>query len=307
MFLVILINALMGATFSIVKLILENYSSPIFLVGYRMTIAGTLLLGYLWLFDRANFRFSRQDLFSFIKIILFHVYISYIAEFWAQNYLTPAKLSLLFNLQPFITATFSYLMHRRGQSVAKLIGLVIGFVGFFPILFFGEAQESALGGIFFFSTPELVLFIAVASAAFGWLVVEHLVVTRKYSTLMVNGIGMLGGGLLATVTSYIVGNLGTNFERAWNPIPVTDLGKLTLWVLVLIVLSNIIFYNVYAKMMHKYSATFLSFTGLTIPLFAALWEWLIFGTLVSWPFWLSFAGVSLGLAIYYRAEMSQRI
>ncbi len=302
MLLVLAINALMGATFSIVKLILENYTSPIFLVGYRMTLAGVMLLGYLWLFDRPNFKIQRQDWFAFIKIMLFHVYISFIAEFWAQNYLTPAKLALLFNLQPFLTAAFSYMMHRRSQSLVKLAGLVIGFVGFFPILFFGDAQEATLGGIFFLSIPELVLFIAVASSAYGWLMVEHLVVERKYSSLMVNGFGMLVGGSLALMTSYVVSCFGSNFERAWNPLPVSDFGKLTLWVLVLILLSNIIFYNIYAKMMHKYSATFLSFTGLTVPLFAALWEWLIFGTFVSWPFWLSLAGVSLGLAIYYRAE-----
>lgn len=310
MFLVLAINALMGATFSIVKLILNNYTDPVFLVGYRMIIAGALLLGYLFLFQRKDFKIERQDWLSFVKIILFHVYLTYLCEFWGQKYLSPAKVALLFNLTPFITAGFSYVMHRQTQSFKKLAGLVIGFVGFFPILFEHTATEDIFGGIAGFSMPELSLFVAVVSAAYAWLIVEHLVVKKKYSTLMVNGAGMLGGGILAMITSFVAGNYGasiglSNFARAWNPWPFTNFGMLTLWVLVLIVFSNFIYYNVYAWLMHEYSPTFLSFSGLTIPLFAAGWEWLIFGDVIGGAFWISLAIISFGLALYYREEMKE--
>lgn len=308
MFIVLVINALMGATFSIVKLILENYTDPLFLVGYRMTLAGLLLLGYLFCFQRAELKIYKQDWVSFVKIILFHVYISYICEFWGQQYLTPAKVALLFNLTPFITAAFSYLMYRQTQTAKKLAGLIIGFVGFFPILFAHNPTENVLGGFFFFSAPEISLFIAVASASYAWLIVEHLVVKRHYSTLMVNGFAMLCGGIMATMTSFVVGNCGeqlglSGFARAWQPWPFNDFGTLTLWILLLIVFSNVIYYNVYAWLMHRYSPTFLSFSGLTTPLFAAMWEWLIFGTVIAWPFWLSLTIISFGLALYYQEEM----
>ena len=310
MFIVLVINALMGATFSIVKFVLENYTSPIFLVGYRMTLAGTILLGYLYLFKRESFKLHKQDWLSFVKIILFHVYISYIAEFLAVDYLSPAKVALLFNLSPFITATLSYVMHKQTQSMKKLLGLMIGFVGFAPILMEQTSVESSVGGLGFFSWPELSVFVAVASAAYAWLIVESLVVRRKYSTLMVNGFGMFFGGLMATATSWVIGNYGSTFgivglERAWNPWPFTDFSYLTFYVLILIVLSNIIFYNTYAWLMHRYSATFMSFSGLTIPLFAALWEWIIFKDVPSWGFWLSLMIVSLGLTLYYKEEMKE--
>jgi drug/metabolite transporter (DMT)-like permease len=308
MFLILLINVLMAATFSVVKLVLDNYTGPLFLVGYRMTLAGFLLLGYLFFFKRKDLKIEKQDWLAFVKIILFHVYISYICEFWSQKYLSPSKVALLFNLSPFITAGFSYFMHKQTQSIKKLAGLVIGFVGFFPILLKHSPTEEAFGSFLNISQPELVLFIGVASAAYAWLIVEHLVVKRKYSALMVNGFGMLCGGLLATLTSFVVGNYGANFGlagfgRAWNPVPFTDFGILTLWVLVLILFSNVIFYNVYAWLMHRYSPTLLSFFGLTIPLFAAGWEWLLLGGTVSWIFWLSLSIISFGLALYYREEM----
>jgi len=296
----------MGATFSIVKLILDNYTDPFFLVGYRMTLAGLLLLGYVYLFKKTSLKIkSKSDWLVFIKVVLCHVYICYICEFWSQKYLAPAKVALLFNLTPFITAGLSYLMYRQKQSLKKISSLIIGFLGFLPIFITHDPGEMKAGGLLLFSWPEIILLISIISAAYGWLLVEQLTVKKDYSILFVNGFAMLWGGILATFTSYWVGNFGiSDLARAWNPWPFTNFGMLTLWILILILFSNLIFYNVYAWLMQRYSPTFLSFSGLTIPLFAALWEWLIFGIVIPWPFWLSLTIVSLGLALYYREEMS---
>jgi len=309
MFLILLINALMGATFSVVKLILDHYTDPFFLVGYRMLLAGFLLLSYLFIFKRDRLKVSRPDWLVIFKVAIFHIYICYVCEFWSQKYLAPAKVALLFNLTPFITAGLSYLLYQQKQNLKKMTGLIIGFLGFLPILFAHDASEELLGSIWLISLPELVLLIAVASAAYGWLMVQYLVVQRKYSIIAVNGYAMFGGGLLAMLTSWMVGNWGEQFgliglARPWNPWPFTNFGVLTLWILLLIILSNLIYYNVYGWLMHQYSPTFLSFSGLTIPLFAAFWEWLFFGIIISWPFWLSLAIITFGLALYYREEMA---
>ena len=87
----------MGATFSIVKLILDNYTDPVFLVGYRMVLAGFLLISYLFIFKRDSLKISGPDRIVIFKIAIFHIYICYICEFWSQKYLTPAKVALLFN------------------------------------------------------------------------------------------------------------------------------------------------------------------------------------------------------------------
>jgi len=308
MFLILLINILMGATFSIVKLVLDHYTDPIFLVGYRMLLAGFLLLSYLAIFKKKHLKIVRQDWFTICQVALFHVYICYICEFWSQKYLSPAKVALLFNLTPFITAGLSYLLYQHKQNSKKMIGLIIGFLGFLPILFSHDASEELLGTIFLISLPELALLIAVAAGAYGWLVVQYLVVKRHYSIVAVNGYAMFGGGLLAILTSLVLGNYGMQFglgglARAWDPWPFTDFNALTGWVLLLIILSNFIYYNVYGWLMHKYSPTLLSFSGLTIPLFAALWEWLFFGIIITWPFWLSLAIIAFGLGLYYREEM----
>lgn len=302
-FLVLLINALMGATFSIVRLILDSYTNPLFLVGYRMLLAGSLLLGYLAIFQRSKLTLHRQDCRSFIKVVLFHIYFAYILEVWGLKYLAPAKVALLFNLTPFISATLGFIVHRRKQSLNMLLGLVIGFLGFLPILLEHMPLEDLFGSLGFLSAPELAILAAVGSGAYAWLIVEKLVVKRHYSPFLVNGVGMLVGGALTMLTACLAASLD-RFAELVQPWPFTDFRDLTLWVLVLILFSNVIFYNVYAWLMHRYTPTFLAFSGLTIPLFAAGWDWLIFGQVVSSAFWLSLGIVSLGLAIYYRSEQN---
>lgn len=300
-FLVLLINALMGATFSIVRLILDNYTNPLFLVGYRMLLAGSMLLWYLAIFQRSKLTLHRQDWLSFIKVVLFHIYIAYILEVWGLKYLSPAKVALLFNLTPFISATLGFIVHGRKQSLNMFLGLVVGFLGFLPILLEHAPLEDLFGSLWFLSAPELAILASVGSGAYAWLIVENLVVKRHYSPFLVNGVGMLGGGVLTMLTACLAAGSGRLSELV-QPWPFTDFGGLTLWVLVLILFSNVIFYNVYAWLMHRYTPTFLAFSGLTIPLFAAGWDWLVFGEIVSGAFWFSLGIVSIGLAIYYRSE-----
>lgn len=305
-FLVLLINSLMGATFSIVKLILNNYTDPLFLVGYRMTLAGIILLVYQWCFNSSKLKIDlKQDWLNFIKVTIFHIYICYVFEFWSQKYLSPAKVAFLYNLTPFITALLSYIIFGQKQSFKKILGLIIGFFGFVPVLI------APCGGYFTcsFSWPELGLLVSIVSAAYAWMIVKNLIIRRKYSIILVNGFAMFWGGFLSLITSFIAGNYLNiaGLSRPWQPWPFTDFWKLTLLVLILILFSNVIYYNVYAWLLRYHTATFMAFSGLTIPLFSAFWEWLIFGTTVDILFWLSLIIVSLGLYLYYREELTNNL
>ena len=220
----------MGATFSIVRLILDHYTNPLFLVGYRMILAGSFLLGYLALFQRSSLKLHKQDWLAFVKVILFHIYFAYILEVWGLKYLAPAKVALLFNLTPFISAAFGFVMHRRRQSWTMLLGLAHGFIGFFPILLEHTPLEELFGGFGFLSAPEISILISVASGAYAWLIVENLVVAKRYSIFLVNGIGMLGGGILTMLTAHLVVH-SHHFSDLVQPWPFTDFGQLTLWVL----------------------------------------------------------------------------
>ena len=63
MVLIVLCYALLASTFTIAKATLE-YAKPFFVIGFRMTVAGSIMLGYLFFFGRKYlfmFRICRYD------------------------------------------------------------------------------------------------------------------------------------------------------------------------------------------------------------------------------------------------------
>jgi len=293
MLIALILYALLGVTFLIGQQALEIVG-PVFFIGFRMSIAGTLLLSFLYFFRRKDFFFHKEDWLSFIKIILFHVYITFIAEFWGLQYLSAPKTALMFNLAPFITVILSYIILKQKITVKQFVGLLIAFFGFLPILLQQAPKELSSGSLFFLSKGEFAIFIAVATACYAWLTMQKLVSEKHYSPLMVNGIGMFFGGVLALIT--------TPLFESWPAITSHNFGSLALWTGLLIIISNIVFYNGYAWLLKHNKASYMAAIGLTTPLFAAVWEWIFLGETMSWHFYLSLIIISIGLAVYYFEE-----
>jgi len=301
MFLVAFLYMVIASTFTIGKLGLQ-YLQPIFLVSARMLIGGSLLLGYLYLFKRSSLTFKKEHLSSFISIILFHIFFAFVAEFWALQHLSSSKVCLFYNLSPFISALFSYFWFAEKMTTKKFIGLAIGFCGFFPVLIFGSGYEAAPSRFLFFSWPEVAMVFSVVSASYGWIVVRKLG-RQGYSILAINGVGMLGGGVLALATSFFFE--GVPKVTLVSGFVLKDVAVAAGYLLLLIFLANVLFYNLYGMLLQRYTATFLSFAGFLTPLFAAIFGWLFIGESVSWSFFLTVALVLCGLYIFYVEELRQ--
>ncbi len=287
-----LVKALLSTTFVIAQKALAIVS-PVFLIGFRMTSAGLLLLGTLAIFSRKQFKLKKTDLLTFAKISFFHIYLAFIAEFWGLQYISGPKVALLFNFGPFITAILSYFMLRERLIWQQILGLIISFLGFLLIIFEQVPAEQIAGEIFSISLPEIAILVSSASSVYAWITIQKLS-AKNYSPVFINGIGMLGGGCLALLTVPL-------FET-YPSLNLAQFGEVTLWVGLLILISNVFCYNMYTWLLKRYSATFLSITGLTIPVFAALWEWLFLSKAMSLNFYFSLIIISTGLILFYLGE-----
>ena len=67
-------------------------------------------------------------------------------------------------------------------------------------------------------------------------------------------------------------------------------------------LTPIIGYNLYAHLLSRYSATFLSFAGFMTPLFAAALGWIFLGEMVTWHFFATMAMVLCGLYLFHEKK-----
>lgn len=296
MFLVILLYALFASVFTIAKTGLE-YSQPFFLVGSRMFLAGLIMLAYQFWFNRKEFVFKKSHFWRVFRLALFNIYLTNVFEFWGLKYLTSFKTCFIYSLSPFVSALLSYFMFSEKMNIKKWVGLIIGFVGFAPILLNETTTEEQTGHFFFLSWAEIAVMLAAISSVYGWILLRQLVKENGYSPFMANGLAMALGGAMALTHSFFVEN--------WDPLPVSEMVPFLECAFLLIVISNLICYNLYGFLLRRYSATFISFAGFTTPLFTALFGWFYLGEVVTLPFYISAVIVFAGLLTFYQEELKQ--
>ena len=195
-----------------------------------------------------------------------------------------------------MSAIYSYFFFKERITPRKMIGLLIGFIGMIPILITTSSSEQILGEISIISLPEFAVIVSVALHSYSWVVMRKLVKDKSYSPIMVNGITMSAGGLLALMIVPFM---------AATPLVVSKVVPFSGWLLTIVLISNVVCYNLYGSLLKKYSATFLSFAGFLCPLFAALYGWGFLGEKISWHFYLSSFLVFIGLYIFYREEVKE--
>lgn len=292
----IILNVCLAAGFTFGKAAL-TYMHPLLFIALRMIIAGMFLVGYQYFAKKEDLAIKAKDRGLFAGICFLHIYVSYSLEYLALQYVSASKASLLFNLSPFFSAFFAYIWSYEIMTPYKWLGLAIGFIGMLPIMVESSITEAMSGMIGFLSYAELMLLGSIASAAIGWILMRKLVHGSNYSPITINGLSMFTGGCLAFVSSLF-----------YEGMPQILIEGPYAWLIaffyvgLLILLCNVISYNLYAFLLKRYTATFLSFTSFTTPLFAALLAAIFFKELPSQWFFVSVVVVGIGLYIFYKEE-----
>ncbi len=259
-----------------------------------MVVAGTLLLTYKYVRAKTFFVLNKNHLWLYLQIIFFGVYLKYVLRYWSLTYMSSGKMAFLLNIGPFVAALFSYCAFSQKLSAKQWLGLIIGFVGIVPILLTTSTPEQLLGEIAFISWPELVLLIAVGCHCYGMIVAQKLVRDNNHSPVMINGVRMLGGGLLALLTAFLVEGF----------MPVNNLPLFASWLALLILMSNIICHNLYLYLLKFYTVTFIAFTDFLSPFFSAFYGWLFLDEVITWHYYASGLIVFLGLYLFYQDELT---
>jgi drug/metabolite transporter (DMT)-like permease len=292
---VMLLYALFASVYVVAKMTLD-YASPIFIVGSRMFMAGVILVGYRYVVDRYAFKLGSKNYWTLFQLAIFNIYFTNIFAFVALQDLRPFESCFIYSLSPFISALFSYFCFSEEISEKKWIGLIIGCLGFIPMLLYtnSDLKEIPTATISNFWSVGMML-LSVISSVYGWILLKQLVHGGGITPTMANGVSMLIGGLVALVHSF--------FIESWNPLPLTNPVSFLECSLFLIIISNFVCYNLYGVLLKRYSATFMSLAGFMTPLFTALFGWIFLDNSVEWSFFLSAMIVFVGLLLFYQDEL----
>src|SRR5437762_2593936 len=100
-FLAILEYAILASTFTIAKVAIR-YADPLFLIGVRMIVSAPIMLLIHRFQKKHSFKIARPDIGRFILVGLFHIFLPFVGEFWALQYVSSAKTAITYSLTPFI-------------------------------------------------------------------------------------------------------------------------------------------------------------------------------------------------------------
>lgn len=290
---VIILNMLFGSTFALSKLLLI-YTTPLFAVGLRMSLGGTLLLGYVY-YTYRTLPLKKSDIWLYAQLALFNIALPYSLRLWSMESISSIKAALLFNFAPLLTALFAYFMHKARLNTQQIIGLLLGCCSIIPVVLTHTGSETALFTVI--SWAEAASLIATVCISYSLIVTQKLVKERQCPAALANGISMFAGGILTLVA-------GLGIEE---PLIKGSMTGLIGFVLLQTVIINLICFSWRAQLLTKYNPTFLACASLIAPISATFYGWLIFGEKVSWAFIASFVIVIVGLALYYTGQKKMEI
>ncbi len=295
MFIDLLGFALLASGITTNKILLASLPVMYF-VALRMLVAGSLMVTYHWWYYGFKNENLKKDLIWILIISLATSFINSSLKAFALKNMPSAKAAFLGSLDPFITALYAYFLWNERLSKNKIIGICIGFAGALLLLMTSSGQEEVYTSIFIFSLPELAMIAAVAISRYGWIQAGELLKSKRYTPAELNGMMQLIGGVYALISALYLG------EITKTALPVTT----QWWSLFAytVIVGNIIALTLYAHIMKKYSATFVSLAGLAVPLFVQLYAPIALGEPISLIFFVALAITFLGMYIFYKDEVS---
>ena len=281
--------AISASTFLFSKQVLL-YSSPLFLSGIRTLLGGTVLLLYARYCKRCVWDFKKL-LFPCLGIAVYSFFLSNILKFWAVQHTAAAHAAVIFLIEPLFVIVLAFCMFNERMTRTKWFGtaLCMG-----SGLMLAQRQMYVLRGCDIVSWPSFFLCIAVASSAYGALLMRKLIKYEQASPTVVIGLSMAIAGILALAATFTEVSSCTVTAEAFMPF----MGSL----IAMVVLSNIIAYSFYGLIITRYSALLISCGSFVRSFFSMLYGAVFFNEIVSWHAMGCAAILFIGLFVLYRDE-----
>ena len=188
---------------------------------------------------------------------------------------------------------FHIFSSQKGLVKKKWIALAVGFVGFIPIIA-QDIDTSSISGIFSASITDLVFFSSVVTYSLGWIFMRKMV-QDGFSPLFINGVAMFATGLICFLISFLDGSFYT--VTSWKAVACYE-GAI-------ILIGSVFCYNMFGYLLKRYTATFITLTGLTLPVFTAIFGYVFLNEKITWHFFISFVILLISMYMFYKEELRE--
>lgn len=276
------------------KQILEYWPSTFF-VGFRMFVAGTMLLAYN-LHRKQSWKFLKEDWHWLLLITSATTLFPAIFKSYGLAHLAAGHVAILGSIDPFVTAIYSYFIWHEKLTYKKIIGITLGMIGAIVPYNISCISLQSLCNVL----PQLAVLTSVTLSRLGWILVAMLLRRDRYTPTQLNSIMMLSSGFLALLFSWGLetGSLSVTTKISW--------WSFAALIVFTIIIGNIFAYNLYAHILKHTNATLVSLAGVSIPFFVKLFEWIFKGIPLTLSFFAAIFLLFIGLFLFYYDDLKKK-
>ncbi len=259
---------------------------PVTLVGLRLVIAS----GILYLYGKATSKLQplrKKDIPAFILLSFFEPYLYYMAETYALTMMSPTMVSVIIATIPLFAPLLAYLILKERITKSNIAGIMVSISGVLLVIYIPGAGMSAdIVGV-------LLVFIAVFSAVF------YAITLRKISTYY-------------SITSIILYQSIIGVGFFFPTFLITDLSSVptmhimlrpVLALLMLSLFASVLAFVFFGAVVRTIGIAKTNVFANLIPVFTALFSWLLLDHFLTFTQWMGIVVVVLGLFV---SQISRR-
>lgn len=277
----IILSILWGGSFFLVAVSLEELP-PLTLVALRSTVAAIVLIGII-VVSRRKMPTTASLWIAFLVMSIFNNVVPFSLIVWGQTQIASGLAAILNSTAPLFSLVIAHFVtHDEKMTLNKIIGLLIGFAG-----------VSAIVGVDFLVMTEEGIWgqVAVIMASVSYAIAG--VYGRRFGRLGVRPMVLATGQV--SFSSLIMIPLALTFE---NPLSLAIPSmQVMLSILVLGVLSTVVAYILYFKILESAGATNALLVTLLIPISAIAFGAMFLGELLSTNHFVGMGLIGLGLLL----------
>jgi len=261
------------------KIAIESFQ-PVTLVTLRLLIAVLLLYAYA----KATKKFQyvkREDLKWFVLLAFFEPYMYYMGETYSLTMLHPTLVAVIVATIPLFAPIFAFLFLKEKISPVNILGIIVSLLGVLMVIYEPNAGMTAgLWGI-------VLVVVAVFSAVFYAVTLRKISLHYKTVNIILYQSFI---GLFFFIPTFFVTDFATIGQIK---ISYKSLEALLMLAIFASVLAFVLFANVVRKVGIAKTNVFVNL----IPVFTAVFSWLLLGQQLEFNQWVGIVVVVSGLFV----------
>lgn len=261
------------------KIAIESFQ-PVTLVSLRLIIATLLLYAYA----KATKKFQyvkKEDIKWFVLLAFFEPYMYYMGETYSLTMLHPTLVAVIVATIPLFAPIFAFFFLNEKISMVNILGIIVSLLGVLLVIYEPDAgMKGEIWGV-------VLVFVAVFSAVFYAVTLRK--ISLHYKTVNIILYQSLIGLFFFVPTFFI-----TDFEGIGQlKISYKSLEALLMLAIFASVLAFVLFADVVRKIGIAKTNVFVNL----IPVFTAVFSWMLLGQHLTYNQWIGIAVVVSGLFV----------